>query len=40
MKKGAMLTTDPEYLNRQTNPPQVRLRVTQWKEIPAALKGR
>lgn len=40
LKKGAMLTTDPEYLNRRTNPPQVRLRVTQWEEIPVALKSR
>ncbi|MCE1247114.1 MAG: hypothetical protein LWY06_10760 [Firmicutes bacterium] len=38
MEKGAMLTTNPEYLKKKLSPPSLKLKVTQWEEKPIGLK--
>jgi hypothetical protein len=38
LEKGAMLTTNPDYLKRKLNPSSLKLKVTQWEEKPVSLK--
>jgi len=40
LEKGAMLTTNPDYLDKKMTPPSIRLRITRWKEIPTNVKVR
>jgi len=38
LKDGAMLTTDPDYLDKRLSPPNLRLRITKWEEMPGKMK--
>ncbi len=40
MEKGAMLTTNPDYLSKKLTPPNVRLKITKWREVPTTVKER
>jgi len=40
MEKGAMLTTNPEYIEKRFVPPNTKLRIVKWKEIPSNVKER
>lgn len=40
LDRGAMLTTNPDYLGKKMTPPGVRLRITKWKEVPTTVKER
>lgn len=38
LEKGAMLTTNPDYLKKKLNPPALKLKVTRWEEKPTSVK--
>ncbi|MCD4785452.1 MAG: hypothetical protein K8T10_16655 [Candidatus Eremiobacteraeota bacterium] len=40
IERGAMLTTNPDYRNKKMTPPNLRLKITRWKEIPSTVKER